>query len=293
MTTRSATYGQTHGLIDGYLDALAARDPARLPVADDLRVTENGHPLPFGRGLFETATEVSYRHVVTDDAGGSVVAFTVVHEGPLPADVMVHLAVADRPVGGAGSGPVITGIETAIARRGDASIARSDQPTEPKPIYGQVLEPADRARRADLVAVADRYFQAIEDDTTDVPFHPDCNRTVNGQQTTNRGPAPLSCRAQFEARIFSYITAVRDRRYLAVDESRGLVFAVVLMDVPARPEDFATFPIPYDRLPDHMKTPHTILLAELFKIVGGRIREIEALMTNIPLGATSGWSGPR
>jgi hypothetical protein len=30
-------------------------------------------------------------------------------------------------------------------------------------------------------------------------------------------------------------------------------------------------------------------LAELFKIEGGRIREIEAVMINTPLGATTGW----
>jgi hypothetical protein len=47
-----------------------------------------------------------------------------------------------------------------------------------------VLDDADRRGRADLVAVADRYFQAIEDDTAEVPFHPECNRTANGQQTT-------------------------------------------------------------------------------------------------------------
>jgi hypothetical protein len=86
---------------------------------------------------------------------------------------------------------------------------------------------------------------------------------------------------------------VRDRRFPLVDEERGLVFAVVAMDVPGRREDFAAFPVPYDRLPEHMVTPHTILLAELFKIVGGRIREIEALMVNIALGATSGWAAVR
>ena len=107
---------------------------------------------------------------------------------------------------------------------------------------------------------------------------------------TNAGPAPLSCLAQFERRIFSYITRVRDRRFLLVDASKGLVCGTFLMDVPGRREDFAAFPIPFEKLPAHMYTPHTIMLAELFKIVRGQIREIEAMMVNAPLGATSGWT---
>jgi hypothetical protein len=268
-------------VMDGYLAALVEHDPSRLPVDPTARVTENGYPIELGHGLFETATAITYRHVVADRTAGQVAAFTVVHEGPLPANVAVRLAV---------SGDAITGIETVIARKGQSSIARPDKLTEPKPVYGELLDDADRRSRDELIAVADSYFQAIEDDTADVPFHPECNRTANGQQTTNRGPRPLSCLAQFEHRIFGYITRVRDRRFPVVDEDRGLVFAVVPMDVPGRRQDFAAFPIPYDKLPEHMINPHTILLAELFKIVGGRIREIEALMANVALGATSGWS---
>ena len=71
--------------------------------------------------------------------------------------------------------------------------------------------------------------------------------------------------------------------------AKGLVFRVVMMDVPAKKEHFDLFPIPMDRLPAHIITPHTIYLAELFKIVKGQIREIEALMFNTTLGARSGW----
>jgi hypothetical protein len=274
------TIGSAAGAVDAYLEALVARDPGRLPVTAGVRVTENGYPITLGHGLFETASEVTYRHVVVDDSGDVTAVLAVVREEDLLANVAVRLGF---------DGGRIAEIETVVARRGTASVARPDKLTEPKAIYGQVLDPAERAGRDELIAVAGSYFQAIEADSTDVAFHPECNRTANGQQTTNVGPTPLSCAAQFEHRIFSYITRVRDRRIVAVDEARGLVFGVFTMDVPGRRADFATFPIPFDRLPDSMVVPHTILLAELFKIVGGRIREIEALMVNVPLGATTGW----
>ncbi len=62
-----------------------------------------------------------------------------------------------------------------------------------------------------------------------------------------------------------------------------------MMDVLGKKEDFATFPFLMDTLPAYMYMPHTIFLVKLFKIVSGQIREIEALMVNIPLGASSGW----
>jgi hypothetical protein len=62
---------------------------------------------------------------------------------------------------------------------------------------------------------------------------------------------------------------------------------------PAGASDFDSLPFPYGKRPEHLITPHTILLAALFKIVDGRIREIEALMVNVALGTTSGWEGQR
>ena len=265
--------------MDRYLAALVTHDPGALQ-ARDARVTENGYPIELGHGLFETASELTYRHYVEDAATGQVALFGVVRESSQLANVHVRLKVERG---------AIREIETIIARQGGSSIARPEKLSEPKPIYGQQLEAAERATRAELIAVANRYFTAIEHNTSDVPFHPSCNRTANGQQTTNSGPVPLSCLAQFEKKIFSYITRVRERRFLIVDEARGLVCGTFMLDVPGRREDFASFPIPFEKLPVHMYTPHTIMLAELFKIVSGQIREIEALMVNVPLGATCGW----
>ena len=258
---------------------LLAHDATSLR-APGVKVTENGYPIELGHGLFETASEITYRNDVLDSAGGQIAMFGVVRESLLLANVFVRLKIE------AGE---IREIETIIARQGGSSIARPEKLTAPKPIYAQELEPRERCSRAELFAVANRYFSAIEGNTSDVPFHPSCNRTANGQQTTNSGPVPLSCLAQFEKKIFSYITRVRDRRFLIADEARGLVCGTFLMDVPGRREDFASFPIPFEKLPVHMYTPHTIMLAELFKIVSGQICEIEALMVNVPLGATSGW----
>jgi hypothetical protein len=273
----------TNGLVavaNGYLAALTANDPGALPLAGGVRVTENGYPVELGLGLFETAGEVTYRHIVADGGAGQVVAFTVVREGRLLVNACVRLAVA---------GGRITEIETIVARRGGASVAAPEKLTEPHPLFAEALAPGDRRPRGALVATAARYFEALESDSGDVPFHPDCDRVENGQATTNRGPRAMSAKAQFERKVFSYITRVRGRRFPLVDEERGVVLALVLMDVPAREEDFARFPVPVDELPARMVTPRTIMLAELFKVAGDQIRHIDAVMVNVALGATSGW----
>jgi hypothetical protein len=267
-------------MVDFYLEQLVTNDPSKLPVSKNLKVTENGYQVKLGQGLFETAQEITYRHYIPDPHAEQIALYGVVKETMRLANFLVRLKMKNDK---------ISEIETIVIREGTASTMRPDLLKAPKPIFDTILTPDERSSREKMIAVAESYFNCIEDNTANVPFHPDANRTANGQQTTNSGPTPLSCIGQFEKKIFAYITKVRNRRYLIVDEEKGLVFGIFMMDVPGKKEHFDLFPIPMDKLPVHMITPHTIFLAELFKIVSGRIKEIEALMFNTTLGAHSGW----
>ncbi len=89
--------------------------------------------------------------------------------------------------------------------------------------------------------------------------------------------------------MFTYIPRVRDRRYPIVDEERGLVFSIIMFDMPGE----ATSAVVNGRtmeLSESQRTKRSLLLMEVFKVVGGRIRDIEAFMFNTPLGAPSGWN---
>ena len=66
------------------------------------------------------------------------------------------------------------------------------------------------------------------------------------------------------------MSRIRDRRFVAVDRERGIVFA------------FGFF--------DHEQINWTWQLAELFKIEKGNIRRIEAVFHRCPYGMNSGWS---
>ena len=80
----------------------------------------------------------------------------------------------------------------------------------------------------------------------------------------------MSCKRQFEAGLKGIVSRIRDRRFVAVDRERGIVFA------------FGFF--------DHHRINWTWQLAELFKIENGKIRRIEAVFHRAPFGINSGWS---
>jgi hypothetical protein len=106
------------------------------------------------------------------------------------------------------------------------------------------------------------------------PFTDDCLRHENGFVTAGppdaQNPKRLGCKAQLEKSLIGAVTAIRDRRFVAVDRERGLVFA------------FGSF--------DHRSIDWTWELGEIFKIEGEKIRRVEALILRSPYGLCSGWS---
>ena len=269
-------------VMDRYLGLLVKNDPAGLPVADNIKITENGYAIELGNGLFQTAEEITYKQYLADPSVDQVMVFGVVKESVLLANFMVRLKVA---------GDEITEIETIVARKDEASFASPEDLKEPRPVYAEVLSESERSPRDMLIKIADSYFEGIEKNTGEiVPFHKDCNRFENGTQTTNN-PSTIAtgCKEQFDEKVYSYITKIRNRRYLMADEEKGLVFGIVVFDMPGKRENFEYFPTPFDELPTRFYKPRSLLLAEMFKVVDGQILSIEAVMVNAPFGATSGW----
>jgi hypothetical protein len=138
---------------------------------------------------------------------------------------------------------------------------------EPHSIYRQVIPEARRPSREELVETANYYFTGLarNDGKGYYPFTADCERDENGIRTTQ-----TNCKAQFENTLRGVVSRIRDRRFVAVDRERGIVFA------------FAFF--------DHEQINWTWQLAELFKIENGLIRRVEAVFHRAPYGIPSGWS---
>lgn len=102
-------------------------------------------------------------------------------------------------------------------------------------------------------------------------------------------PAAMSCLDAFKSGYYNFVQRIRDRRFVAVDEERGLAFSFVFFDHPAG--KYRTFHLSDGReVTAGPNRPWTWEIAEMFKIEKGKIRRVEALLEQVPYGMLSGWS---
>jgi hypothetical protein len=196
--------------------------------------------------------------------------------------------------------------EQFVARNVEAA-QRVEALGAPRPVLTQAIRASERMSRAALIETANKYFTGMQqnDGKGDYPFTDDCNRIENGTQTTNRPTPPgearpdpatassysaqWSCLEQFQSGLLHFVTRIRDRRFVAVDRERGLVFAFVFFDHSAG--DTRRFVTPSGReVTAGPVQPWTWYIAELFEIENGKIGQIEAVLERVPYGMLSGWS---
>lgn len=283
------------GFVDLYLDALIAHDPGRLPVTRDVKFTENGQHLKLGDGLWRSVTgKGTFRLIVPDTAAGRVVFFGSIREAGKPAMLALHLAIRHHR---------IAEIETLVQRSDRSALGFEKIGYH----WMQPIPSDERMSRADLVRIANMYFSGMQqnDGKGVYPFAEDCNRIENGTFTTNAPTPPgqkrpdpktsskysaqWSCMEQFKSGLLHFVTRIRDRRYVAVDPERGLVFAFGFFDHSAG--DTRTFQIPDGRtVTAGPVQPWTWEIAETFRIEHGKIHQIMAIMNHVEYGMNSGWS---
>jgi hypothetical protein len=298
------------GFVDQYIDALVAKDPSKLPVAANVKFTENGQRLKLGDGFWNSVTgRGTYKLVIADVQKGQVAAFQTMREAPgTPLIMALRLKVENRQ---------LSEIEVLLGHS-EGGAKNLEALGQPRPAFTRETPKADRMSRADLVRVANMYFSGMQlnDGKGQYPFADDCNRLENGTFTTNsttgatpsnpanpNAPPPVrpdpktatrysamwTCREQFESGMLHFVDRIRDRRYVVVDEERGLVVAFAFFDHSAgKTRNFTT---PDGRqLTGGPQQPWTWEIAELFKVEKGLLHEIEAVLERAPYGMGSGWS---
>jgi hypothetical protein len=277
------------GFIDKYLDAMQAHKVSDELFARDVKFTENGIALPLGNeGLwFNMSARGNYKFYVPDIETQQVAYIGTVRYGATPATtaapaspgtlaaVAIRLKIVNnriKEVEQLAIRPDNT--QTVTNRNGPPPPPPRFPPTgeavdkmsRPHEVFFQVIPEAKRASREELIKTANYYFTGLQrnDGKGYYPFTDDCVRFENGITTTTQ------CKKQFEESLKGIVDRIRDRRFVAVDRERGIVYA------------FGFF--------DHARINWTWQLAELFKIEDGQIRRIEAVFLRAPYGMPSGWS---
>lgn len=277
------------GLMNGYLAALLAHDPGRLPTTPDVKFTENTNRIALGDGLWQTIDGLgSFKLYIEDPATRQAAFYGTVEENGVTALLGVRLKERDRR---------LSQIETFVVRQASGIHGDFAKLTEASPVWREAVPPRERSSRRMLIHDADQYFNGIvRGDGNIVPFASDCVRIENGEQTAptpaRAGHPPLSARAQFNSKIFDYIHEITDRRFLLVDPVRGIVYAVVMFQHPGNiPTHFKPGALPGVKPPrlSLASYPNTTEIIETFKISGGEIQRIFAYVLPLPYRQRPGW----
>jgi hypothetical protein len=140
-----------------------------------------------------------------------------------------------------------------------------------------------------MIEIANAYLDGLEQNSSaNIQATKDCDRYENGTKTTFRTPTSGNCAKSADA--INYIKAVKDRRFFIVDEATGVVACTIVFDIPGGdPMPVAQTSGSETQLQTTLRKPRMLLLTEIFKIDGGNIARIQAVMHNLPHGNKSGW----
>ncbi len=277
------------GFTHRYMDALVHKDPSRIPLAPDVKFTENDVEMPIGEGIWATISSVAPKALTAADVHtGNAAWMGTVEEHGDPSYYAMRLKIR---------GGQITEVETVVERKPGLPAPFGDPAKlEHDPAFSQVLPPQERRGRERLRDVANGYFSTIARNDGDILtlFDPDCQRLENGISTTkgSYGSAALAqgCEAQFKLGYFNINKRVRQRHYALIDTERGVVVATGFFDHDNSYDSYKT--TDGKTHTTLLKYPNSLSLMEAFKIRNGRIYRIEAIFTYVPYYMHSPWPNP-
>jgi hypothetical protein len=276
-------------VLDGYLTALATKDPFAAPFDSQVRFSENSVMLEPGDGLWGTISRLDRTRGVAwfDPQDGQIGYMGLVEEHGLGAYLAARLKVRDGK---------ITELETMVNRKEPGPRLDPAQ-YKPDPMLAEVLPPAQRTSREQMIKLADGYFSTLDlnDGKIFTVFDPGCQRAENGLLTAAPKPSAdrptlSTCSRQLELGELKRITGARARQYFAIDETRGLILSRVFLDHSGVLAEYPRTDGTIMKADPHF-VPQSWCVLEAFKIASGRIIRIQAVMAGCPYKMPTPWPG--
>jgi len=297
-----------YAFVDKFFDAMLSRCICNLAMSPDAKYTENELAVKPGEGMWKTFSgRGTYRVYLADPANGEAGYYGDITEdaGLLQGVMALRIKVKDHR---------ITEIETITVREqkrpkgglgmntAGVMTPRMIDELDPKGFISPsaaLLEPlAAPETREQLTTATNAYFEAFSQGKGSLaPFDAQCSRRENGFAATNNpdGPVPDktqpafhvfsgSCAGEIDRGFFSALSKVRDARPLVVDEKQGLVLNLALFDNEGNLKSVAVAGVGTVAVSSEFLRPITFMAPQLFKIEGGKIREIEGVSWAVPFG---------
>jgi hypothetical protein len=192
---------------------------------------------------------------------------------------------------------------------------------KPRPGLVEDLAPADRTPRDQMIDIGLSYYDAlVGGDGTMAPFAMECERRENGSTSVGGSraaakpaaskpqfppqgsvdpemaklgmalaAAPKNCAAQISSGVWAYITEIRNRRLLVVDEQKGLAVGCSNFYHDSKLKTMKLRGVPgLEEVPAYQGT-FNMPPMHIFKIKKGKIYDIEATGLVLPYGTKTGW----
>jgi hypothetical protein len=300
-------------LMQNYLAALVKHDPKAVPFDQEVKFTENTANIPVGYGLWETASggPTDFQVYAADPVAQQVACLVVMKENN-NVDVLLGVRLALR------RGKISEAEHHVV--RDDVKYALPNL-QKPRPGLVEDLAPSDRTPRAQMLDIGLSYYDALTgEDGTLAPFAEECERRENGSTSVGgkraapkpaeakpqfppQGPvdtemaklgralavAPNTCEAQISAGVWAYISEIRNRRLLVIDEQKGLAVGFSNLYHDSRLKTMKLKGIPgVDSVPSYQGL-FNMPAIHFFKIKKGKIYDIEATGLVLPYGTKTGW----
>jgi hypothetical protein len=301
-------------LMQNYLKALVKHDPTAVPFDKDVKFTENTANIPVGDGFWVTASggPTEFQIFAADPVMQQVACLVVMKENN-NKDVLFGARLALRR-------GKISEAEHHVVRDDIAYALPNLQ--KPRPGLVEDISPADRTPRGQMLDIGLSYYDALTgEDGTLAPFAEECERrengstSVGGKRKTAPKPstekpqfpqpanfdsemaklgmalaaAPNTCEGQISAGVWAYITEIKNRRLLVIDEQKGVAvgFSNFYHDSKLKTAKLKGIP-GLESVPSYQGL-FNMPAIHFFKIKKGKIYDIEATGLVLPYGTKSGW----
>jgi hypothetical protein len=282
-------------LMEQYLNALAKHDPTAAPIAEDAKFVENTVVTPIGKGLWETATggPTQFRIFVPDTVAGQIAFMGVIEENNKPVILGARLKIVEGK---------ITEIDHLVIHSDGKPL--NPNMSQVRQSFLETVAPGERVPREEMLNIADSYYTALTGENGKLaPFADECQRRENGSITANdhtQTPEEaakddfsvfrkMNCTDQLNTGVMSYITDINRRRFIAVDEIKGLVFVYSIFVHNGEPKVMKIIGVPGITERANNYGPFDLPAAHVFKIRAGKIYDIEAIGYVAKHGIKNGW----
>ncbi len=255
------------GFVTAYLNALVAHDPSTLPVAANVKFTEDNVEKKLGEGLWKTASKLrAFRQDVLDVKQNTAASLVVLEEGSTPVLFTVRLKIANQK---------ISEIETMVVRsQAEGMIFQIEAIQTPSKAMTLELTPAQRNSRQEDIDIATKYPGGLKVGsfvTAGTQFAPDAYRFENGRLMAWPGCTFIAGCENIKGQRLPTLAGIKYREPI-VDEELGIVLLRM---------NFG---------PGSVRGPDPVLVPwEIFKVYGGQIHAVEAFMKVFPASMGTGW----